>query len=277
MGIFALLLLPATAPAGLFSHHDYVVPVILCAVFYLLGQGSFFMTLKELEASRASSLLGVKLVVLALINFAIFGTAITGLQWVAVILCMVAAVMMNFSGVKMSWKAVIWLLLTCIGYSLSDIFGRKAVHFISGDWSLRSAMTSTALCYSLLGICSLPVLIFIKKTKKAFVAAIPFAICWFSAMLVLFGSFAALGVVFGNIVQASRGLMSIALGVVLAIAGFSHIEAKTNQAVFWRRFAAAVLMIAAIALYSYTKMKKKGCEATTSHRVASGRPPAIEE
>lgn len=255
MGGFAALLLPLTAPPGLFGHADYVLPVVLCAAGYLAGQGSFFMTLRELEASRASSLLGVKLVVLALINLAVFGVAISALQWLAVILCMVAAVMMNFSGGQMSGKAVLWLFATCVGYSFSDIYGKEAVFHISGDASLASAMTSTALCYLLLGLIAFPAIFFIRRSRSAFLAAIPFGICWFGAMLVLFGSFALLGVVFGNIIQSLRGLMSIGLGVLLAHGGFTHLEARTGGGVFRRRLASAILMITAIAIYSYSKLR----------------------
>ncbi len=255
MGTFAAALLPFVAPPGLFRHHEYAMPVILCAVFYIVGQASFFMTLRELEASRASSLLGIKLVVLALINLLVFGAAISAIQWGAVILCMFAAVMMNFSGGNLSWKGILWLLITCIGYSFSDIYGKQAVFLIAGDASLASAMTSTALSYLLLGIVALPGVFFIRKSYPAFLAALPFAVCWFGAMLVLFGSFAVLGVVFGNIIQSLRGLMSIGLGVLLAHGGFSHIEAKTGPAVFRRRLVSAILMIAAIAIYSISKLR----------------------
>lgn len=255
MGTFAAALLPFVAPPGLFRHHEYAAPVILCAVFYIVGQASFFMTLRELEASRASSLLGVKLVVLALINLLVFGAAISAIQWGAVILCMFAAVMMNFSGGNLSWKGILWLLLTCVGYSFSDIYGKQAVFCIAGDASLASAMTSTALSYLLLGVVALPGVFFIRKSYPVFLAALPFAVCWFGAMLVLFGSFALLGVVFGNIIQSLRGLMSIGLGVLLAHGGFSHLEAKTGPAVFRRRLISAILMIAAIAIYSFSKLR----------------------
>ncbi len=254
MGVLAAIVLPFAAPAGLFTHHEYVIPVILSGAGYLLGQGSFFMTIRELEASRASSLLGVKLVVLALINLLVFGVVISAFQWLAVVLCVVAAVMMNFSGVKMSWKGVLWLLLTCIGYSFSDIYGRNAVFCIAGNASFVSAVTSTALCYVMLGVIALPGIFFIRKSGPAFLAAVPFAICWFGAVLLLFSCFALLGVVFGNIVQSLRGLISIGLGVLLAWGGFSHIEAKTGAAVFLRRVISAVLMIVAIAIYSYSKI-----------------------
>ncbi len=255
MGVFAAALLPSVSPPGLFKHHDYVAPVLLCAVFYVVGQCSFFMTLRELEASRASSLLGIKLVVLALINFLVFGGAISAIQWGAVILCMFAAVMMNFSGGNLSWKSIVWLLITCIGYSFSDIYGKEAVFKIAGDASLASAMTSTALSYLVLGMAAAPCLFFIRRSYPAMLAALPFAVCWFGAMLVLFGSFAVLGVVFGNIIQSLRGLMSIGLGVLLAHGGFSHIEAKTCPSVFRRRLIAAILMIAAIAIYSVSKLR----------------------
>ncbi|MBN2643613.1 MAG: DMT family transporter [Victivallales bacterium] len=254
MGALSVLVLPLAMPEGLFETREYALPIVLCAAAYLLGQGSFFMTLRELEASRASSLLGVKLVVLALINLVVFGIGINALQWLAVFICVIAAIMMNFSGVRMSFKAMIWLLMTCVGYSFSDIFGREAVLLIPSDSLFQQAVTSTALCYMLLGALSLPGLWFIKRSKRAFICAVPFGVCWFLAMLVLFSCFASIGVVFGNIVQASRGLMSVLLGITLARAGYSHIEMKTSAGTFWKRIFAALLMIAAIALYSYSRL-----------------------
>ena len=69
-------------------------------------------------------------------------------------------------------------------------------------------------------------------------------------MLLLFGCFQAVDVVFGNILQSTRGLISIVLGAGLAGAGMVHLEKKVSRGVFWRHMAAAMLMSAAIVLYA---------------------------
>jgi hypothetical protein len=80
-------------------------------------------------------------------------------------------------------------------------------------------------------------------------ASFPFAVSWFTGILFLFLCFGSIGVVFGNIVQSTRGLMSILMGSFVAYKGYEHIEEKmTPRATLWRLFAGA-LMIAAIALF----------------------------
>jgi hypothetical protein len=76
-----------------------------------------------------------------------------------------------------------------------------------------------------------------------------FALVWFGAMLLLFSSFSTIGVVFGNIVQSTRGVLSIVLGWFIARAGFEHLEQRTAPGIALRRTAAALLMSAAISLF----------------------------
>jgi len=76
-------------------------------------------------------------------------------------------------------------------------------------------------------------------------------VSWLGAMLLLFGCFQVLNdVVWGNILQSTRGLISMVLGAAVAGAGMVHLEKKVARGIFWRRMAAALLMSAAIALYA---------------------------
>jgi len=81
------------------------------------------------------------------------------------------------------------------------------------------------------------------------VRAVPFAVTWFAAMLFLFGCFARIDVVYGNIVQSTRGLMSIGLGALVAAAGFERLERRVDRGVLLRRLGAALLMTGAIVLF----------------------------
>ena len=80
--------------------------------------------------------------------------------------------------------------------------------------------------------------------------ALPWAVAWLAAMLFLFGCFDRIGVIFGNILQATRGIMSIVLGVAVAALGHLRLEQKVSRGVLVRRIVAAALMFTAIALYS---------------------------
>jgi hypothetical protein len=56
-------------------------------------------------------------------------------------------------------------------------------------------------------------------------------------------------VVFGNIVQSSRGVISIVMGSVVSNLGFVHIETNTGQRIFLLRLSAGLLMFGAIVLF----------------------------
>lgn len=256
MGIFSLIMLPFVMPRNMFDSYEFVNPLLLCAVAYVVGQGCFFLAIREVEASRLSSLLGLKLLVLALINILCFSLQLSAMQWGAVICCVCAAMMMNWSGAAMSWSAVLLLLFCCIGYSVSDIAGRALVLSVPGEGLVQKALTGTALCYLFLGIVALPLLPFFKPSRKAVVSAVPFALCWFGAMIFLFACFGAIGTVFGNIIQSSRGLISVLIGALLLRAGYVDLETKVDRRAFLRRVVAAVLMMVAIGLYSYACLKR---------------------
>ena len=65
----------------------------------------------------------------------------------------------------------------------------------------------------------------------------------------LYICFGLIGVVFGNIVQSTRGLFSIVIGASLAHAGWHGLETQVDRRTLTRRLLAAALMTAAIALY----------------------------
>jgi uncharacterized membrane protein YadS len=87
------------------------------------------------------------------------------------------------------------------------------------------------------------------------VDAIPFSVAWFISVAALYTCFALAGAVFGNILQSTRGVMSIGLAAVIAKLGHLHLESLTPRSVMVRRIVAAVLMTIAIGLYSYEKQR----------------------
>ena len=107
-----------------------------------------------------------------------------------------------------------------------------------------------AVCYSILGIATLPFLLKFRWTGKQFIRSAPFAFAWYLSQVALFVCFGMLGTVFGNVIQASRGLISIAIGMLLLHYGFGKLDAKISGSMWLRRAIAAILMTAGIILYS---------------------------
>jgi len=250
MGLVSVLCLPLVLPQPLPAWRIFLGPLAACSLFYVAGQTALFLALKHSDASRVSPLLGIKLVVLAVITSIWMHQRYSASQWAAVFLAVAAAWLLNRSGGALRWQSIAWVLAACLGYSLSDLNIRRLVACFAELGLFRASLLSTLLCYAFLGVGCLPFLPLLRKQpRQAWLQAAPFAGAWLIAMLCLFACFGSIGVVFGNIVQSTRGLISIALGAAIAGAGLHDIEAHVDAAVQRRRILAALMMLAAIALF----------------------------
>lgn len=229
----------------------FALPMLLCSLSYVLGQFAFFMAIKHAEASRISPLLGLKIIVIAILSVSFFSGDLSIVQWLAVSLCLCGALLSNWSGGSMPLPGILWLLFACLGYSLSDIYIRFTVDALGRQHLIVSSITATALVYIFCGLLALPFLLFVSKgTIKKVKPAFPFATAWYGAMLLLFCCFATIGPVYGNIVQATRGIISILIGTILAHIGYAHLETKVSTSTLIRRIIAALMIMGAIIIFS---------------------------
>lgn len=261
MGLFALLVIPFAWPAGGVNFGRIFWALLCNAVFYLLGQFGLMVALQHTEPSRVSPLLGIKIVILALMasfirqpdSAAGAAPGLTVIQWLAVLLCVIAAVSLNFSGAALRRRAIFGILFACVSYSISDWNIGLLVAGLRDGTSLsfvHAAILGGCLSYlvtALIGAACLP--LFGSRHRADWRDAVPFALTWFSAMLFLFSSFALVTVLFGNILQSTRGLMSILMASLLIKLGHHHIESHATRAVFLRRLASGTLMFLAVVLY----------------------------
>ncbi len=251
-GIFGIILLCCIWDQFRLPLCRHSVLLVLGSGFcHIFGNFCFFRTLKELEASRLSSLLGLKIAMLGMINLLIFGKAIGLWQWVAVGMATVAAVGMNFTGGRITAKAIFWLFLTLLGYSFGDLAGTYLFDAIQADSRFLQSLASVGASSLVSAVMLQPLFLskkFPKKTSLVIDAA-PYAVCWFTSLLFLFDCFSNMGVVYGSILQAMRGIFSILLGVLVVRLGFSGYEPSVNRRAWIRRFMMAVLMVCALFLY----------------------------
>ncbi len=251
MGLFAVTLLPFLLMySPLPPLMNFSKPLILCNVYYLVAQSAFFLALKQADASRLAPLLGLKIIFLAGISIIFLHSSFHGLQWLGVLLCLCGAVMSNWSGGSIPAKSTVLLLVACSGYSLSDIYIKILIDSLGYKSIFFGALMAGAVSYSFAGICAIPMLFIIPGISfRQLKAAMPFSICWFSAMLLLFACFGLIGPVFGNIIQSSRGIISVIIGAIVAGYGFSMLETRINAGLLIRRLIAAVLITAAVILF----------------------------
>ena len=253
MGLISAAALPLVLPEHLPALRSYAWPLLGGVLFYLIGQTALFLALKHTDASRVSPLLGLKLPILAGISVVFLGGRYTGRQWLAVGLCLLGAAILNHSGTRLARQSLGWILLACLSYCLSDLGIGALVSRLrgSGLTLARASMVGGFLSYTLCGAIAVFCLPTVPwRDRRMWRYALPFAAAWLGAMLLLFACFGAVGVVFGNIVQSTRGLISIVIGMLVSAAGHVHLEQRASPAVWSRRAAAAVLMVLAIMLFS---------------------------
>lgn len=253
MSISVFSLLPFKNKIPSFS--SFSTPLLLASFFYILGQASLFMMMRHVPASRIAPLLGLKILILAVITFFFIGEKLFFMQWMAVAMSLISAFLLNFSGVSLSFSAISWLMVACIGYSLSDINIAILVRSISTLSYFKASVVGVCLSYVFCGILALLILLLTGKIRiySEWKDSFGFAFFWFASMIMLFTCFGTIGALYGNIVQATRGIISIIIGVILARIGYMHIETPISGRLFFQRIIAALLMIIAIGLFNLGK------------------------
>jgi hypothetical protein len=118
----------------------------------------------------------------------------------------------------------------------------------------KASLTGMSLVYVWCGVIAIALLPLAKpKHKTHWTGSASYAGSWLVSMVCLFSAFALVGIVLGNILQATRGLMSILIGVAVVKLGHHHIESHAPLKVVIQRGIAAALMIGAITLYVTAK------------------------
>lgn len=249
MGLLAAIMLLCCWPFFSFTG-DIAMHGIGCAVAILCAQVCYFMAIRVVEASRLTSMLGIKIIFLVFLNMLLFGEQLQLVHWMAVILCGAAGLVMNHSGLKISFKALFAIIACCFFLAVSDIADYRLVTAISHDNQVFKGVLATAFCYGILGVISLPGLLFTRFDWGKCKLAIPYSCIWIMAMIMFYLSVSLLGTVFTSIIQSSRGLISVLLGALLAWLGHASIESKAGTAVWISRLAAALLIMAAAAIFT---------------------------
>ncbi|MBR4663606.1 MAG: hypothetical protein IKO93_07010, partial [Lentisphaeria bacterium] len=255
MMLVSLPLLMILYPSGGFMDwRSLLFPLGAWMLFFIFGQTSFFLALREIESSRLASLLGLKIVILTLIFMLFKHQNPKAGQWAAVIMASGAAFLINWSGKRweIGLKGAVFVLFTLIGYSMLDICENAVVMFFfdSGMSNLKSSLLTSSCCYTLNGLVSLPCLYRLKVSRRQITLGTPCALFWLGSQIALMSCFALLQPVFANVILASRGLIAVLLGAALPFFGIRNLDAAISRKQWILRGFAALLMIAAIGLYS---------------------------
>lgn len=258
MGIASAALLPIFwSPAVLAPH--VLWPLLGSAGFYMLGQACIFLALRRSDASQISPMLGLKIAILGILYTFFCRTpwlsgspAIAPMQWLAIAISVGAAFVLSTSSARLPARVLLAVLAGCFMYCLSDISIYKLVSGLEGLGRFHSVMLTVCLTYAACGVVAMVGLPFIRRSHGwgDWLYALPFSASWFGAMIALYACFGLINVVFGNVIQSTRGLISVLVGAHLAGLGMVHLEQVTPRSVFARKLLAAAMMTGAITIFA---------------------------
>lgn len=256
MGVVSAVLMPFFWDGGILQLSGAVwLALGVWIMMFMLGQMGFFISQKLIEPSRLASLLGLKIVVLSLIWIFFFGQTLNFLQITGVVLSVAAAFAMNWSGGRhFEIKSLIPLVMTLVCYSLTDLSETRMVLLCDKGDIVHAGISVTLLCYTVLGICSLPALFKTGWNFKMQCHSLPFSLLWLGSQMTLLICFGIIGPVFGNVIQSSRGIFSVVFGVLVCRLGFDVMENSASGKLWLRRAMAALLMIGGIVCFSFGKI-----------------------
>jgi drug/metabolite transporter (DMT)-like permease len=234
---------------------SYLPPACLCAVAYLIGQSCFFTALREVPASRLAPLLGLKIAMLAGIVALVLGPPLGGRQWAAVALSVVAALALQRGDDRLPARALGLILVACLCFAIADLAIVSLIGRLAGDNAepmgrFHAGVLAMAITYVACGAILLPAAPRMwPRSGGGWLPAVQYSLVWLLAMIALYACLGQVGAVFGNILQSTRGVMSVVIGAALAHAGWHDLEEQVDRATLLKRIAAAMLMTAAIALW----------------------------
>ncbi len=250
IGIVCAVALPFIWSDRIASFSQYAWPLIGSCGFYLVAQAMLFAVLAKTDASRVSPLLAMKIVFLTLISVTFFDTDLNVNQWIGIALATIAAFALSYTGGRLPWKTAGAVMVMCIFYSLADLSVATLMKSVGPADKTEAVIVSVAIIYTLCGLVAMAMLPFIGKgIFDGIRYTLGFSVSWLICIVAFFASIAATSVVFCNVIQTSRGLMSIMLAMLLSSMGLVHIEQKHKPRVRIAQTAAAAMIFLAIALW----------------------------
>ena len=253
-GIAALMMAPFVLQTENLFSWRMLLFILMTDAGLVAGHWGFFSAQKYIESSRIASLMGLKVLIVVLLAIVLLHEKFTLLQYTAMLGTVAAGVLINYSQGKLQWQGMGYLAVTLVGYAFSDLGIQLVVGEIGSGGPITKGFSGFVTNYGPVGLAALLCLKPLKIDRKKFATALPQGICWIMSMLGLYVSFGLLGAAFGNVLQASRGIISLILGIIISYFAVNNPDEEKQSAVVWlRKAAAALLMFGAITLYAMTK------------------------
>ncbi|MBS1369078.1 MAG: EamA family transporter [Lentisphaeria bacterium] len=250
IALFSIPLLALVWHDGFWGNWSWVLPLFLTAAGTTGGELMFFRAERSIAPSRLSSLLGLRVALLAIVSASIGIEHYNLLQCGGIVLAAASAFVMNYENGKLNFRGMPAVFGALAFYCLSDLSIKFMIDGIRAPSLWHSALIAVCAINLVIGTVLIPFIFLLRIRARSFTAAVPYAGTWFAKQLCLYICYAMVGPVFGNVVMTSRGPLAIILTLILLHFGVKNLEQPKALPVWIRRGVATLMMAAAIVLYS---------------------------
>ncbi|MBE6379929.1 MAG: hypothetical protein E7047_03275 [Lentisphaerae bacterium] len=226
--------------------------VIMTDIGLVVGHWGFFSAQKHIESSRIASLMGLKVLVVAVLSIVLLRIGFTFLQYLAMLGAASAGLLMNWNQGKLNWNGMGYMLVCFIGYAFSDLGVQLVVQEMPAEDPIAAGFSGFIVNYSVTGLGALCLIKKFKIDYRMLCTALPQGLCWVVSMWGLYICFGLVGAAFGNVLQASRGIISLVIGIILSYFAMQSLEKKQSADQWVRKAVAALIMFGSIMLYAFT-------------------------
>ena len=232
-------------------------PCLISTLSYFAGQACLFHLLTRADASKLSPLLGLKIVAQAVLLTLVMRQSLAPLQWLAVLLCGGAAVVLQQGSSGVQLRILVLLSMSCFGFAVADLGILSLINGIEDAIPvsrLQAGSLAMSLTYVLGALLMIPFVIaqyrrLPRPVTADWRAAAEYSAAWMAAMVTLYACIGSVGVILSTILQSTRGIMSVVLGAALAHHGWHELETRVDRQMLIKRVIAAALMTTAIGVY----------------------------
>jgi drug/metabolite transporter (DMT)-like permease len=215
------------------------------SVFYWVAQVSFFSALNRASSSQVAPLLALKLMVVGVGSAIFLSTDLSATQWQAVALATASAIFLSIGADRPPLRATLLALTTVLFFSVSDISLGAFIDHVGIESDLDRIIFVLSYCYGLNSLFTLPFRPW-RLEHAAVKACITPAFLCLIAMVFLFTAFVLGGVVLGNLMLATRGLVVVFIGLALKPFLEAGVEPSVSWKVWMRRIISAIGMLISV-------------------------------
>jgi len=229
------------------------------AATFLAGQVCWLAALAKAPGSRLATLYNLKIIFVGVLYSVCFAAPFNRWMVAGLLLAAAAAMLMNkFSrsgngGARGGGSA--WLLLAgAIAFlSWADIGAAGMLKCLGRPGDLRAVILTVCLGNAAAAALAAPLWKLGRPRRELVAPALPYIAVCLVSIATYFFCISVLDPAFSAVLASTRGLFSLALGMVLAKLGFTALEPRLSRRQWLWCGVAAMLMIAAIVIYACGK------------------------